>query len=206
MKRIWLIRHGRPDYGTEESRCIGISDIPLSEEGRNAMMCLGLRAAEQEGDFLRNAVFFSSPLERAMDSCRAFLRGAGLEGRKITACERFREVDLGTWDGLTFREVRERFPEEYQVRGEHPGTFRTPGGETIEEAGVRFFQSLNDLILTTEKDMVIFSHSGAIRAALCILQGLSCDRYREFPLPFGGITELRYEEGRKITVCGRAFL
>ena len=55
--------------------------------------------------------------------------------------------------------------------------------------------------------MVIFGHSGAMQAGLCILQGIPCDRYREFPQPFGGITELFYEEeGRKITVCERVFI
>ncbi len=205
--RIWLIRHGKTDTGSSEKLCIGRKDLPLSREGRNSLRQLGLRAMHQEGEFLKNAEFFTSPLQRAADSGRAFLKGCGLEDRELKVREGLKEVDLGSWDGLSFREIRERFPEEYRERGEHPGSYRTPGGETPEEAGQRFYGTLEGLIRETDRDLVIFAHSGVIRTFRCIAQGISCDRFLAFQQPYGSVTELVLEEnGRKISFCERLFL
>ena len=203
MKRIWLIRHGKPEYGTEGSRCIGVTDLPLSGEGEAAMMRMGLRAAEHEGSFLRGAVFCSSPLRRAVSSGEAFLMGASQAERELknTALARisgFSEVDLGSWDGLSFREIRERFPEEYRLRGESPGCYRTPGGETLEEAGHRFLKTLQLLAEDTGKDLVVFGHSGAMGAGLSILEHRSADGYRNYFRSYGGIIQLSMEESGKI--------
>ena len=203
MKRIWLIRQGKPEYGTEGSRCIGVTDLPLSGEGEAAMMRMGLRAAEHEGSFLRGAVFCSSPLRRAVSSGEAFLMGASQAERELknTALARisgFSEVDLGSWDGLSFREIRERFPEEYRLRGESPGCYRTPGGETLEEAGHRFLKTLQLLAEDTGKDLVVFGHSGAMGAGLSILEHRSADGYRNYFRSYGGIIQLSMEEGGKI--------
>ena len=207
MKRIWLIRHGRPDYGTPEPRCIGITDVPLSREGEMEMLRLGLRAAEQEREFLKSACFYTSPLERAVSSGKAFLKGAGLPDAELTAFHDLMEVNLGTWDGLSFREIREAFPEEYRMRGEHPGTFRTPGGETLEEAGRRFLKAVRKLSAGTESNLVIFGHSGAVRAGLCALENISADSYRNLPQPFGGVTELNYDsENGSLIFLGRVFI
>ena len=212
MKRIWLIRHGKPEYGTEGSRCIGVTDLPLSGEGEAAMMRMGLRAAEHEGSFLRGAVFCSSPLMRAVSSGEAFLKGAShadqeLKNTALTRISGFSEVDLGSWDGLSFREIRERFPEEYRLRGESPGCYRTPGGETLEEAGQRFLKTLLHLAEETGKDLVAFGHSGAMGAGLSILEHRSAVGYRNYFKSFGGIMQLSMtENGRIIRVDERVFI
>ena len=212
MRRIWLIRHGKPEYGTEGSRCIGVTDLPLSCEGEAAMMRMGLRAAEQENSFLRGAVFCTSPLKRAVSSGEAFLKGAahadsGLKETELMRIGGFEEVDLGNWDGLSFREIRERFPEEYRLRGEHPGSYRTPGGETMEEAGQRFLKTLLHLAEETGKDLVVFGHSGAMGAGLSILEHNSADGFRNYFRSYGGIMQLSLEEsGKQFRVDERVFI
>ena len=212
MKRIWLIRHGKLEYGTEGSRCIGVTDLPLSGEGEAAMMRMGLRAAEQESGFLRGAVFCTSPLKRAVSSGEAFLKGAahadsGLKETELMRIGGFEEVDLGNWDGLSFREIRERFPEEYRLRGEHPGSYRTPGGETLEEAGQRFLKTLLHLAEETGKDLVVFGHSGAMGAGLSILEHSSADGFRNYFRSYGGIMQLSLEEsGKQFRVDERVFI
>ena len=212
MNRIWLIRHGMPEYGTEGSRCIGVTDLPLSGEGEAAMMRMGLRAAEQDGNFLRSALFFCSPLKRAVSSGEAFLQGASsvdltLKDKALVQADGFSEVDLGSWEGLSFREIRERFPEAYRLRGENPGGYRTPGGETLEEAGQRFFKTLLQVAEETGKDLVIFGHSGAMGAGLSILEHRSADGYRNYFKSFGGIMQLSMtENGRIIRVDERVFI
>ena len=119
----------------------------------------------------------------------------------------FEEVDLGNWDGLSFREIRERFPEEYRLRGEHPGSYRTPGGETLEKAGQRFLKTLLHLAEETGKDLVVFGHSGVMGAGLSILEHSSADGFRNYFRSYGGIMQLSLEEsGKQFRVDERVFI
>ena len=40
MRRIYLVRHGMPEFPGGEKCCIGRTDLPLSEEGRGQMRAL----------------------------------------------------------------------------------------------------------------------------------------------------------------------
>ena len=94
--------------------------------------------------------------------------------------------------------IRHGRPEEYRLRGEHPGSYRTPGGETLKEAGQRFLKTLLHLAEETGKDLVVFGHSGAMGAGLSILEHRSADGYRNYFRSYGGIIQLSMEEGGKI--------
>lgn len=205
--RVWLIRHGKTEKITDGPACIGITDVPLSAEGRAGMMRLGLRAMEREPEFIRNAAYFTSPLQRCVFSGDAFLKGCGLTGTDLVSFQGLREVSLGTWDGLSFSEIRKKYPDAYLERGKHPGTYRTPGGETIEEAASRFRETLLRLARGTGGNLIVFSHSGVISGLLCMLRGISCNEFKSIPLPCGSITELRIEaDCWKIYEFGRAFI
>ena len=83
---------------------------------------------------------------------------------------RLRELDLGSWQGLTSTEARERFPEEHadwragrdQPRG---------GGETYRDAGDRAAASVADQLASVPPGgtLVAVTHGGTARAALGVL-------------------------------------
>ena len=67
MKRVYLIRHGLPDFPGGERMCLGSTDLPLAPEG--------LAQAEQMAVALPPVTaVFSSPLNRAVQTARAILR------------------------------------------------------------------------------------------------------------------------------------
>ena len=45
---------------------------------------------------------------------------------EIITDEALREVSVGRWEGLSFAEIRERWPELYEARGENMSIFRFP--------------------------------------------------------------------------------
>ena len=99
MKRVYLIRHALPDFPDGQRRCLGRTDIPLGDAG--------LAQAEAMAASLPTVTaVFSSPLTRAVQTARTI-------SQEITILDGLRELDYGQWDGLTFGQIRQRFPELY---------------------------------------------------------------------------------------------
>ena len=78
MKRIYLIRHGLPEFPDGRRQCIGSTDLPLSGEGM-------LQASEMARALPTVSAGFSSPLTRAMETARVrdlSLQPPGAESRE----------------------------------------------------------------------------------------------------------------------------
>lgn len=103
MRKIYLIRHGKPDFPAGSSMCLGRTELPLGAVGRMQAALLG---AELSGEV---EAVYSSPLSRAVQTAQALRR-------PITVIDGLAEQDAGEWDGLTFDEIRVRYPELYARR------------------------------------------------------------------------------------------
>src|SRR3954447_23646292 len=101
---IW--RHGRTAWNREK-RFQGITDVPLDEVGlaqaHLAAGCLGR---------LDPAFVVASDAERARETAEILSHRTGVW---VAVDHRLREADIGTWEGLTRREVADRFPDEYDA-------------------------------------------------------------------------------------------
>ena len=75
-------------------------------------------------------VILTSPLRRAQQT-RPGGRGAGAE---VVADDDLRETDFGAWEGLTFREARQRWPDEVTAWLGDPEV-APPGGESFAAVG-----------------------------------------------------------------------
>src|SRR5688500_1465085 len=121
VTRLYLVRHGATQ-STEEGRFSGSEGVELSEEGR--------WQAAQLGERLRSegiTAAYCSPLARAADTARIICQRGQL---KAGEREGLREISHGHWEGLTRREVEERFAAEYAAWEEDPFTFAPSGGES----------------------------------------------------------------------------
>jgi len=119
--RLYFARHGATQL-TAEDRFSGASGVDLSEEGRQQVRQL----AERLGKETLKAVY-CSPLSRTVETAEILARPHGLT--PITR-DGLREISHGHWEGLTRREVEERYPEEYQTWEADPYTFAPQGGES----------------------------------------------------------------------------
>jgi ribonuclease H / adenosylcobalamin/alpha-ribazole phosphatase len=120
-----LLRHGETPL-TPEKRFSGSggSDPELSDTGR--------RQADSAADSLaaRDTVqaVVSSPLRRCRETADAVATRLGLD---VRVDEGLRETDFGAWEGLTFAEVRERYPEDLEKWLASPDAEPTGGGESF---------------------------------------------------------------------------
>ena len=130
---ILLVRHGETEWNLER-RFQGRFDSPLTERGVAQAHAIGrLLASLPEAS---SAPIVASPQGRARRTAeiiRAELGAAGLVGLD----ERLREHSLGTWDGLTYREVEARCPGIFDGDGRHEWYFRAPAGESYAALAAR---------------------------------------------------------------------
>ena len=147
MKKIYLIRHGLPDFPGGKRMCLGITDIPMGEAG----LAQSARMAEKLPEV---TAVFSSPLIRAVQTAEAI-------GLPVTVLEGLREMDAGEWDGLTFDEIRTRYPELYAARGANHN-LPLPGAENHAQALSRFTAAMEQAASLAPGDFAVVAHGGII--------------------------------------------
>lgn len=157
MKKIYLIRHGLPDFPGGERMCLGITDLPLGPEGKQQAVLM----AKKLPPVTR---VYCSPLQRAVQTAQAI-------GSEIWIRSDLRERYAGDWDGLTFRQIRLRFPELYAARSEDR-TLPLPNEEPKEEARSRFYSAVVQVAAEAPGDLVVVAHGGVIGLLLETLTGL----------------------------------
>ena len=117
---------------------------------------------------------YSSPLIRALDTARIVGARTGLE---VTELDDLREVDTGSWSGLSRAEVQERFPEGF-ARWIAGGS-GWEDGETYAEMGERVLRAIRTIAAAHPNGRVlIVSHGGPIRAVQSAAEGIDLDEYR----------------------------
>src|SRR4051812_27633302 len=125
---IWLVRHGQTELN-KARRYQGATDSPLTP--------YGLRQAEALARRLRRIPFEAaivSPHGRAGTTAAVILAGR----QTLTTEEpRWSEAHHGRWEGLTYREVRERYPREVVARFADALHGRAEGGESLDDVARR---------------------------------------------------------------------
>ena len=153
--RILLARHGETEWN-RLGRWQGHADPPLNETGRSQAAALAERL---EGDGI--AAVYSSDLRRASETARIV---AGRLGLEVTEDRALREIDVGSWSGLTRDEVRERYPDGFArwLAGEigHDG-------ETREQLAARVIPTVERIAHAHPgATVLVVTHGGVIRTLL----------------------------------------
>ena len=113
---------------------------------------------------LAPARLLSSDLARARRTAQPLSEATGLD---VVLDVRLRELDLGTWQGLTGQEARERFPDEHAAWRAGVDV-RRGSGETYAEAAGRASACLLEHLPALEpgRTLVAVTHGGTARATL----------------------------------------
>ena len=174
-------------------------DTPLSPNGVAQARALGRHLAARPADE-RPDVVVSSPYVRASTTMTHALE-AWADGPTPLHDERLRERDLGLFDGMTGRGIRDTYPEE-AARREAMGKFyyRPPGGESWTDVVLRIRSLLTDL--RTEhagRRVWVFSHQAVIMSFRYLLESLTEEELLridgESPLGNCSLTVYREEAG-----------
>ncbi|MHB0912811.1 MAG: alpha-ribazole phosphatase [Armatimonadota bacterium] len=183
--RIILVRHGETVFN-RDSRYQGHMDSELSPRGREQAEAAAERLSGEKIDAV-----YSSDLSRARETAEAI---AARHGLPVTTDPALRECSFGDWEGLTVREITERYPELYASYRRDSLTHRAPGGERLEELSERVVRAVEAIAEShPDETVAVVVHGGPIRAFVCHALGVGLATFRKMHLDNAGITSFRWD-------------
>lgn len=157
--RTLLLRHGQTALSTER-RFAGLGDIPLTETGREQAAAAAARLAERGGIDL----IVTSPLQRARRTAEAV---AAATGAPLQVEDGLAETDFGKWEGLTFAEAAQQWPDELSAWLASTDV-APPDGESFAAVSSRVLAALDRLLAAPQpRTLLLVSHVTPIKTLVC---------------------------------------
>ena len=193
--KVTFIRHGATIY-TEADRLSDKDNYPpLNETGKEEMEAVS-QWIKKRG--LMVDKIYSSPETRVTQSARILSK----------ICKQDFEVipDLtakksGTWSGLSFEQIEEKYPKELDAYHNDRGNFVMPNGESV----IQFNERTNNIIekIVEENDssrIIIITHGEVIQSAVAKILHIPADYQTRIIIPTGSATQISYFKGWSVLV------
>ncbi len=180
--RVLAIRHGETAWNVD-SRIQGQLDVPLNEFGRWQAHRLALAVSDEGIDAV-----YASDLLRAMQTAQAVAAGTG---REIVTDPGLRERGFGVFEGMTYAEIQQRYPEMSERWRQRDPTFGAPGGETLRDFFDRSVATVTRLALAHPgQTIAVVSHGGVMDALYRAAARVALDAPRSWQLGNASINRL----------------
>lgn len=175
---LYLARHGETAW-SRSGQHTSLTDLPLTEAGLHQADALGRRLKGQ-----RFARVFTSPLQRAADTCKraGFEDGAEIDPDLL-------EWNYGRYEGRTSAEIHAERPDWDLFRD------GCPGGESPAEVGARADRVVQKA-RAVDGDVLVFSSGHILRVVGARWLGLEPGAARYFFLRTASLSALGYEHDR----------
>lgn len=182
--RIYLIRHGQVE-GYEEKRYNGQVNVALTPFGRSQSS----RVCERLLETALDAVY-SSDLERSSYCAGLIAAAHGLDVNTETA---LRELHVGDWEGRTWTELQDTYPNEWQARLRDLVNFQVPGGESLLEAAERIRPVIRRMLDKHHGGSIaLVAHGGVNRIVLLDAIGAPLERAFSIEQDYGCLNIIDY--------------
>lgn len=215
---LYLIRHGALEGGGPK-RYNGSIDIPMSEEGilqikeasafieellNNAgrskylsylkdVHDAAVTEEQEEGNTEARPgldAVYCSDLSRAVKSAEIIAEPHGLVPVKMPA---LRERSFGVWEGMTFSEIKERFPGEFEAWADNPMAHSPVGGESTLEVKERVVKALNEILNRHIGDTIaVVAHGGVNRILICDILGMPLENIFRIEQDYGAVNVIEF--------------
>lgn len=188
MTTMLIIRHGQ-SVSNLQGIFTGHLNLALTDQGHRQAEITAKYIAE---NFHVDKVY-ASDLSRAYDTGNAVAR---LFDLTVTADKRLREIFAGDWEGRTFNELTEKYPN-YTIFRTDIGNCVTDGGETVAQLSHRVLEAFYNIGKENDgKTVVIATHATPIRALQCHCEGKDLAQMKDVPwVTNASVTTVTYENG-----------
>ncbi|MYS16078.1 bifunctional RNase H/acid phosphatase, partial [Streptomyces sp. SID4982] len=182
-----LLRHGETPL-TPQKRFSGSggSDPALSEVGREQARLVAAALAR------RGTVqaVVASPLARTRETAGVVAARLGLE---VSVDDGLRETDFGAWEGLTFGEVRERYPDDLNAWLGDPEVSPTGGGESFARTAERIEETRARLVAEYKgRTVLLVTHVTPIKTLLRLALGAPPESLFRMELSAASLSAVAY--------------
>ncbi|MDX3233599.1 bifunctional RNase H/acid phosphatase [Streptomyces sp. ME19-01-6] len=182
-----LLRHGETAL-TPEKRFSGSggSDPELSPVGRRQAELVAAALAAR-GTI---QVVVSSPLRRCVETAEAVASRIGVD---VRIEEGLRETDFGAWEGLTFAEARERYPDDLQAWLASSKAAPTGGGESFAAVARRVAVTRDQLLARyAGRTVLLVTHVTPIKTLVRLALGAPPESLFRMELSAASLSALAY--------------
>ncbi|MBI5676312.1 MAG: histidine phosphatase family protein [Nitrospirae bacterium] len=212
VTKIYLIRHGETE-GAETKRYKGHMDVPLSANGIEQIKRVAGYLAEAES---LNALYCSD-LSRAIKSAEIIAEPYGL---KPVILPGLRERNFGLWEGMSFDEIKAKWPDAFNAWANNPLEFSPMNGESTIEVRDRAIKAFEKILSQRIEHIpptqpspsrgegkgeggistiAIVSHGGINRVILCHLLGIPLENIFRIEQDFAALNLIEFHDGYPVT-------
>ncbi|MFF7048835.1 bifunctional RNase H/acid phosphatase [Streptomyces griseorubiginosus] len=182
-----LLRHGETPL-TPQKRFSGSggTDPSLSDIGREQAE----RAAEALARRGTIQHILASPLARTRQTAAAVAERLGIE---VTVEDGLIETDFGAWEGLTFGEVRERYPDDLTKWLADPEAEPTGGGESFAATATRIAATRDKLVAAyAGRTVLLVTHVTPIKTFVRLALGAPPESLFRMELSAASLSAVAY--------------
>ena len=188
LARIILVRHGQTEWNRYE-RFRGWIDIDLDETGLRQAEAAVPRVARWEV-----AAIYSSPLKRAMATAEIIAHPLGIP---VVPLEGISDMNFGVWQGLSIGEVKQKYPELFDLWRYSPQMLEIPQGESLEDVRKRAVATIYDLAERHEGSTIaMVTHRVVCKVLICHLLGLDNSHFWQIEQDTTAINIFEIREGK----------
>jgi phosphoserine phosphatase len=189
------VRHGESTFNVQRRVQGHCDQSNLTQTGQAGATQVGIALKD-----LSFAAAYGSPLQRAKETAELILAQLG-QPPKLQLKDTLKEINLLEWEGLTFEEVEQQFPEKYRCWNDRPHelTMRTAEGTELyplvdlHEQARQFWQSV--LPHHLNQTILVVAHSGINRCLISTALGLGIEQYGSLYQSNCGISVLNFSGG-----------
>lgn len=179
----YSVRHAEKEFGDFYNPHLRHQDEPLSKRG-----CLTAQNLSTCFENKSISAIYVSGYQRTWQTIEPLAQQLHLNPILDV---RLNEIDNGLFEGLTEQEIRNQFPDQWNIYRNRRSDFRFPEGETGVEAGSRIMEFLEQKRRQhLGESIILISHDGLIRALVCGILGMPVYQRWNLQTDFGGITEI----------------
>ncbi|MEV4341526.1 bifunctional RNase H/acid phosphatase [Streptomyces sp. NPDC049590] len=182
-----LLRHGETPL-TPQKRFSGSggSDPSLSAAGREQ----AYRVAEALARRGTVQAVVASPLARTRETAGIVAARLNLD---VAVEDGLRETDFGAWEGLTFGEVRERYPDDLNAWLADPEAHPTGGGESFAETATRIAAARERLVAAHQgRTVLLVTHVTPIKTLIRLALGAPPESLFRMELSAASLSAVAY--------------
>ena len=187
MVKLILVRHALT-VDNQKSRLSGHIDSSISEEGKEQID----KITNYLKDFDIDKIYTTTS-SRTKDTVKKL---SELKSLEIIEKESLKEISFGDFEGLTFDEIKDKYPKEFQDMIEKGYEYKYPNGESLIDSYNRVCIELDNIISNNDnRTILICSHGGTIRNIITYLISNSYKYHWNFKIDNGSVTILEVQDG-----------
>lgn len=184
MGKLILVRHGETDLNVKNIY-FGNLNPPLNEKGKAQA-----QKTKKIIEKIEYEKIYSSDLERAKETAEII----NIKNKKIIFSANLRELNFGIFEGHSYEELKNKFPNEIKKSEKNWKTYNYETGESVEELQKRVIKFVEENI-SFDEDTILVAHWGVINVILSYYLSNELDGYWKFNLKNGGVAILEFLDG-----------